>query len=463
MAESNWQVYYGAGLKPGVKEEQAIRMLASMMKLSPEDAGKIIKTTNRVVKSGLTQQQAEKYRIVLDRVGMQVTVQESESSTKAAPEAPPAATASTPVTAPEPSNEPPPVPATVAEAAPPAPPTTPTASAVDEDDFQAVPVEFHGQSFEYFKIWIVNIFLTILTLGIYSAWAKVRNKRYFYGSTRIDGSSFEYTARPITILKGRLIAVGVFIIYSLVSQALPIVGLLLLLVFLVFFPWLVVRSLAFNARNSMYRNIRFNFNGSAFGALKVFVLWPLLMLPTFGLILPYIWYKQQQFIVNHSSFGTTSFTIEAEARDYYRIFLIALGGLIAVGIVGAILMALLGPMAVAITGPLSLVVYLVLFAYLMAALGNLYFNFSRLDRHAFVSQLETKQMAILYLTNAIGIVLSLGLLIPWAKIRLARYRAECLTLQVAGGLDHFVEAEHKQVSALGEEMGEVFDFEISLV
>ena len=40
-------------------------------------------------------------------------------------------------------------------------------------------VEFHGSGSEYFKIWIVNVFLTIITVYVFSAWAKVRTKRYF--------------------------------------------------------------------------------------------------------------------------------------------------------------------------------------------------------------------------------------------------------------------------------------------
>jgi uncharacterized membrane protein YjgN (DUF898 family) len=41
-----------------------------------------------------------------------------------------------------------------------------------------MPFEFRGTGGEYFRIWIVNLLLTILTLGIYSAWAKVRQLRY---------------------------------------------------------------------------------------------------------------------------------------------------------------------------------------------------------------------------------------------------------------------------------------------
>ena len=63
------------------------------------------------------------------------------------------------------------------------------------------PVEFTASAAEYFRIWIVNLALTIATLGIYSAWAKVRKKRYFYAHTKIDGDGFEYRGRPLAPCK----------------------------------------------------------------------------------------------------------------------------------------------------------------------------------------------------------------------------------------------------------------------
>jgi len=56
-----------------------------------------------------------------------------------------------------------------------------------KDEDHRHPLSFTGDAREYFNIWIVNIALTILTLGIFSAWAKVRKKRYFYGNTYADG------------------------------------------------------------------------------------------------------------------------------------------------------------------------------------------------------------------------------------------------------------------------------------
>src|SRR2546425_152280 len=97
--------------------------------------------------------------------------------------------------------------------------TGPT-DAINADE-RLVQPEFTGTAAEYFRIWIVNLFFTLATLGIYSAWAKVRKRRYFYGSTRLDGDSFDYFASPKAILNGRIIAVAIFAIYALAGELYP--------------------------------------------------------------------------------------------------------------------------------------------------------------------------------------------------------------------------------------------------
>ena len=66
--------------------------------------------------------------------------------------------------------------------------------------------EFRGTGGEFFRIWILNLALTLLTFGIYSAWAKVRTRRYLYGNTYIAGHALDYDPSPWRILIGRLIA-----------------------------------------------------------------------------------------------------------------------------------------------------------------------------------------------------------------------------------------------------------------
>ncbi|EXJ09669.1 putative membrane protein [Nitrincola nitratireducens] len=53
-------------------------------------------------------------------------------------------------------------------------------------------------------------------------------------------------------------------------------------------------------------------------------------------------------------------------------------------------------------------------------------------------------------------------MIPWAKVRLALYQAECLDFLAEGSLEEFITAEDKRCNAFGEEMGEAFDIDIGL-
>ena len=88
---------------------------------------------------------------------------------------------------------------------------------------QAVPFVFTGRGGEYFGIWIVNLLLTIVTFGIYSAWAKVRRMQYFYRNTSLAGASFDYHGDPRAILKGRLIMFVLFVVYNATLQFAPLI------------------------------------------------------------------------------------------------------------------------------------------------------------------------------------------------------------------------------------------------
>ncbi|SEB02225.1 protein of unknown function [Thiothrix caldifontis] len=137
---------------------------------------------------------------------------------------------------------------------------------------------FTGSNSEYFKIWLVNTLLTVLTLGIYSAWATVRTKRYFYGNTWLDGANFEYHATPLQILPGRILVLLMLGIYLLSAQFFPPGTYIMLIIIAVVLPWAIWRGLQFNANVSSYRNIRFRFNGTPSHAYWLLLLLPMLLL-----------------------------------------------------------------------------------------------------------------------------------------------------------------------------------------
>ena len=151
--------------------------------------------------------------------------------------------------------------AAAARRASPAVATVPTEPAETLPDLSPRPFRFTGSGSDYFRIWIVNLLLSVLTLGIYSAWAKVRRLRYFYGHTSVDGGAFGYHASPVAILKGRLIAYAVIATLFVVSQVAPLVASVLYLPLVVLMPIVLVRAFRFRAANSSYRGIRFGFDG----------------------------------------------------------------------------------------------------------------------------------------------------------------------------------------------------------
>ncbi|NJM32671.1 MAG: DUF898 domain-containing protein [Limnobacter sp.] len=333
-------------------------------------------------------------------------------------------------------------------------------------------VQFTGKAGEYFKIWIVNVFLTVITLGIYSAWAKVRNTQYFYGNTTIDGSSFQYTAKPLQILKGRLIAFACLLAFSLVGELSPALGAPLGVLFLGLIPWVLVRSLTFNARNTLYRNVRFNFVGKTRSAAFELLLMPLASMFTLGLLLPYVLWRQLRFVLSNSRYGTSAFEFTAGARTCYFIFLkmlllvllavACLLGTIAFGVVSALGgedMTVLLLLLVVVT-VLSIIAAV---GYQITALYNLRFNHTRLDGVQLSMNLKAMRTIWIYLTNTVLILASFGLMVPWAKVRMALYRASCAQVHVTGSLDAFVSGQQEKVSALGDQLGDVFDLDFSIV
>lgn len=344
---------------------------------------------------------------------------------------------------------------------------------------QRYPVEFTAAAGEYFRIWIVNLALTVLTLGIYSAWAKVRKKRYFYAHTRIAGEGFEFRGRPLAILKGRIIAVGMLLIYGLAGNLSPTLQVVLGIAFAIAFPWLLVRSFAFNAHNSAYRNIRFHFDGTYLEALKMFALCALLVIVTFGFAYPYAQARLTKFIADHHRYGNAQFGLPNLTGAFYGIYLRFLGLillfvvlLIPAGILFGFVASMAGLNARAagaavgiLLGSLGMIaIYLFGFAYIRTRFANAIWNRLAIGETAvrFESQLRARDLAGLYFVNILAIVFTLGLATPWAVVRTMRYRARKTTAIIAGGLDQFVAERTAEVDAAAEEVGEMFGFDFSI-
>lgn len=351
------------------------------------------------------------------------------------------------------------------------------------DSQNTYPFSFHGTAGEYFRIWIVNTFLTLITLGIYGAWAKVRTQRYFHGNTRLDNASLDYHAKPLQILKGRLILAAGLVVYFALSQFYPGAEIFLLLVVFLLVPWLLVSALRFRMRNTSYRNIRFDFAGSIGESYWVTLRGGLVTLFTLGIGTFWADWLRSCFIVNNLRYGRADFQTEARPTQFWFIYLKMFGMLLLfIGSISLTIFALAFlfgedlPMdlepgnssGIMILLFIQIAVVLVMlplnlffFTYLQVRKFNLLAQTSKIDAvHSLQSNLKVLPLFGIYLTNIIAIIFSVGLLIPWAKIRVARYRMQQLALLTSASLDEVIAGETQKIAATGEEVGDYVDVDL---
>jgi uncharacterized membrane protein YjgN (DUF898 family) len=345
-------------------------------------------------------------------------------------------------------------------------------------------LEFRGTAHEYFRVWIVNLCLTLLTLGVFSAWAKVRKKRYLYSHTILDGTPFQYLGRPIPILKGRLVAaVGVLVYYAashFITSALPYV----LAAGLVLAPWLFIRSAAFNARYSAFRNMTFHFDGGYLDAGKRLAAWGIVPAVVIAVIFtsperPFLsvvayalfavsypgWIRGlKKLIIERTAFGGHRGQLAATGGQFFRVYFLAAVMLILVLFSAGLLTfrPAFAEYGVLFSTATTYAGYLGALAYVQARIGNLVWSQTRLGPLRFHATLRCRDLTKLYLTNVLAIVGSAGLLTPWAVIRTLRYRAEHMHVLLDGTLTEFQGSHRSAVAAVGAESLDVFDLDVSL-
>lgn len=329
-------------------------------------------------------------------------------------------------------------------------------------------LRFTGSASEYFRIWIVNLCLTLFTLGIFSAWAKVRKKRYFYSHTLLDGTPFQYLGQPIPILKGRLIAAALFAVWYAATHYITALLPFVVIAAFILAPWVMVRAAAFNARYSAFRNMTFSFAGTYLGAAKVLYGWAIVTILSFGIA--FSWWQQRlkRYMVGQTGYGGVDGEFSATGGQFFKTYFIA-GLLFTVAMFAATMMLGIGAatggekssvMVVWLIGIYA--IYVMAYAYIQARIINLVWNHTRLGPLQFWSGIEARGLLKLYLTNALAILASAGLLIPWATMRTLRYRAEHMSVTAVGDLGEFRGSADSNVRAVGAEVGDFFDFDMSL-
>lgn len=380
-------------------------------------------------------------------------------------------------------------------------------------------IQFKGQGGEFFGIWIVNILLSVITLGIYSAWAKVRTKRYFYGNTFIAGDNFEYHAQPMQLLKGRLVALALVVIWVVANSFFPLASLVLLALFYVALPWLLWSNARFDSAMTSYRNVHFAFNGSlkeaymsilgrGLASLLIIAIYIAIVVASanasamvatllgFGtLVLMFVLYAWvvagiHQYFASGYQYGDWKFVAKIETGFFLKTyckamligFLTAVAFMIVMGtfVLGTDIMNIFagevdllegkGDFAyVVLTYLVTITMSLGITAYTTTRIRN--YVFSRLTATAeaqsetefrFASTFGVWDYMSLIVTNFLLQVITLGLARPWVMVRTFRYVAS--HTGVIGDMDTLKATDQDSAvkNAISDEVAQAFDLGLSI-
>ncbi len=352
-------------------------------------------------------------------------------------------------------------------------------------------LSFTGDGREYFRIWVVNLFLTLATFGIYSAWAKVRRLQYFDRNTILAGASFDFHGNPKAVLVGRMLSVLLLVAYHYAFGFSTTFGLVTIAGLLLAFPYLMRGALRFRLGNTSYRGLRLGFDGTvgqayltwlppAFTFLAPGVLLALnpgqpwlaaLPLPLY-LLWPLMHARIRRFQHAHLLFGDQHARYEVKARRFYRFYLVS-GALILASVVSAVFVAGIvgaitgsGRIAVmliglAVTAVATYVVYLLMGPYLVVRVSNLAWSHTSFPGIRFRSTLPAYDFMSLQTRNALLTVLTLGLYRPFAVVSVYRYRLAHLHAEVDGDIEAAAAHVATRAGAAGDGAADGFGIDLS--
>lgn len=377
-----------------------------------------------------------------------------------------------------------------------------------------LPVQFVGSGSEYFRIWIVNLLLTLVTLGLYYPFAKVRRLRYFHGATELGGHPMSFHADPRQMLRGYLLVGLLFLAYAGAGQFSPVAGLVAFVIIALVWPALWHSSLRFRLANTGWRGMRLQFKGTrgdAYRALApgfvaallvvgagllgpappteaqpgakppglTLLNWVALLVPMLTVFAaPALLWLMRRYQQNHLALGAEQARFDVPLRRFYAVALRALGLLLVfgflVGIVAAVTMGglaamgdglNLGKVLAGLAAGLTvlLIAQVIVAPYVVTRLQNLVWNGTRSRHLRFESTLRVRQMMGLSLRNWLLIIVTLGLYLPFATVATARLRLQAVG--VACGVDPdtlFGSAERGDESAAGDAAGDLAGLDIGL-
>ena len=380
----------------------------------------------------------------------------------------------------------------------------------ERDPPENLPLVFTGSGSEYFRLWIVNLLLMLITLGIYFPWAKVRKLRYFYGNTLVGGEPLGFHGDPKKMFKGYVLVAVLFGCYSAAGKFSRGAGFIALLVIAALWPALLKSSMQFRLANTSWRGLRFRFTGSLVdayrAALPLFLPGALIvgasafrdvspqtqgqlaiLIGLLGLgsmvLAPWLLWNLKKYQHTNYSLGAEQTRFSASIWSFYKLSLKVIGVYLGLVITVSIVFGLAfwisgGPAAMSASGkadpttmalaffwivPFAFILFIGLNAFSVARSQDLIWNHTASEHAQFQSRLRFRSLFWLNIKNWLLTALTLGLYWPFAVVATRRLRLQSASIALTMDVEQLMaDSGSNAGEAAGDAAGDFFGFDIGL-
>lgn len=312
-------------------------------------------------------------------------------------------------------------------------------------------VQYNGDFGSLFKIYIVNVLLTIVTLGFYYPWAKVKLLRYHYGETQMNGSPFVFHGTGKEVFRGFIKALLIFGAWYAVFFAISFYGesggdpflfifgiLIWELVLVLIIPLALVGSLKYRLSRSSWRGIHLSYSGTVKSMYKVMIKGVLLSIVTLGFYLPWFYVAIRKEILKNTKFGNVSFDFKGKGGDLIMVMFV--GGLLSV-----------------------LTLYIYTFQF-QANVMNFYIDNIHIkkgeEKASFYGTISGWGLFKLWTGNLLIVLITLGLGAPYALIRTMKFYTKNFQIEGSIDFDSIEQGELIEADATGDSFLDAFEMDI---
>ena len=356
-------------------------------------------------------------------------------------------------------------------------------------------LQFDGTGAEYFRIWVVNLALTVFTLGIYSAWAKVRKARWFAQHTSLLGDRFDFWAPPRQVLAGRAVALVLLLLWTYAFKWSPVAGFVVLALLLAVGPILFASAQRFRLSRTRWRGLAFGFDlprRTAYAvvvpllliwtattvaqALNASTAWILGCVGVVSLALPGAHALLKHTQHNYARFGSQRFSFERAVWPFYGTYLLGLLALLFAGFAIGVFAAVVGSSRASggvPTNPSNLwfvigtfggmaLTWVLAWPFLACRMQRVVWPRTHWGAVSFRGDMGVWKLLRLSVSQTLLTILTAGLYWPFAAVAIAKYRVESLVLVSATPLDAIVATSDAdgQASATGDASADLFGLDI---